>query len=332
MARSPTRLITIGASAGGLDALKQITVDLPADLAASVLVVQHVGSHPSVLPQILGAFGPLSVSHAQDGEPLREGHIHVAPPDRHLLVEGECLRLFHGAKEHHARPAIDPLFRTAAQAHGPGVIGVVLSGMLDDGTAGLQAIKERGGIAIVQDPSDALEPSMPASAIRHVSVDHVVPASRIARLLAGLTAPKEVAPMPHGSSSLDHEVALMMGEGNALEHLRVLGSPSTYVCPDCHGALWQIAESQPRRYRCHTGHGFSARSLDHGLATAADDALWNALRALQERFLLYSERAREQSAASSAAADPAMTEQLEQLDLDLSTLRSMLTRPPPADE
>jgi hypothetical protein len=164
MGLSSDRLVVIGASAGGVGALRQLASALPADLPASVLIVLHVGAHESILPQLIAADCALPVSHAVDGEALRAGTIRIAPPDRHLMVADGRLRLTRGPKENFARPAIDPLFRSAALDFGPKVIGVILTGMLDDGTAGLQAVKAGGGIAIVQDPADAHEPSMPASA------------------------------------------------------------------------------------------------------------------------------------------------------------------------
>ncbi len=282
-----TRIIAIGASAGGAGVLMGLVQQLPADLPAAVLMVLHIGPYRSLLPDLLSAEGPLPAVHGRDGEPLVAGRIYVAPPDRHMLIEGDSLRLTRGAKEHHTRPAIDPLFRSAARWHGPRTVGVVLSGRLDDGTAGLQAIKQCGGIAVVQEPDDASEPSMPRSALRHVAVDHRVDAAGLAGLLSALVREQEVALMPTVSDSLQHEVELMLGQGDALEHLRHIGTPSTFVCPDCHGALWLVNGAAPPRYRCHTGHGFTQRSLEFTLASARDQAIWSALRAVQENgFLL----------------------------------------------
>jgi two-component system chemotaxis response regulator CheB len=249
-----------------------------------VLVVLHVGAHPSALPEVLSYCGRLPVAHAHDGQGLEPGRIYVAPPDHHMLVVDNSLRLNRGPKEHHARPAIDPLFLSAALARGPQVIGVVLTGMLDDGTFGLQAIKRCGGTAVVQDPADAAEPSMPLSALRHVEVDHCVALDELARLLADLaSAQPSTAGWPR-DQRLQHEQHVMLFEGrDAMEHLSAIATPSPFVCPDCHGGLWEIADSDPVRYRCHVGHGFSIRTLQHQLWGAADDSVWEAIRALQEK-------------------------------------------------
>jgi two-component system, chemotaxis family, protein-glutamate methylesterase/glutaminase len=180
-------IIAIGASAGGLEPLRQLVAGLPSGFAAAVFIVWHVSpTHPSLLPQILQFDGKLPVAHAQNGEIIQSGRIYVAPPDYHLLVEDGCVRLYHGPKENHSRPAIDPLFRTAAEVYGERVIGVVLTGMLFDGTAGLIAIKRHGGIAIVQDPAEAKYPSMPRSAIGHDHPDYVLPIAQIAEELRRL--------------------------------------------------------------------------------------------------------------------------------------------------
>src|SRR5688572_8991302 len=182
------RIVVVGSSAGGIRAWKSLAAQLGADFPAPILAVQHIGSHPSILPTLLARSGALPASHAIDGEVPRPGHIHVAPPDRHMLLEGDRIRLTRGAKENHTRPAIDPLFRSAAIARGADVIGVVLTGLLDDGTAGLQAIAQCGGTVVVQDPDDAEQASMPASALKYVRADHVVALDSVGPLLHRLAA------------------------------------------------------------------------------------------------------------------------------------------------
>ena len=181
-------LVVIGASAGAVPVLLELASQLPAGFPAAVLVVLHVGAHHSVLPELLKGCGALRARHAVDGQALEPGTIEIAPPDLHLLIDGSRIRLQYGPKENHARPAIDPLFRSAAQAHGPQVIGVLLSGRLDDGTAGLGAIKQCGGLAVVQDPDDAEHPEMPRNALAQVDVDCCVPASELAPTLLRLVA------------------------------------------------------------------------------------------------------------------------------------------------
>ena len=188
-------IVVVGASAGGVEALTNLVAALPADLPASLFVVLHVpATGTSTLPDILSRSGPLPASHAKDGEPIEQGRVYVAPPDHHLLLRDDHVHLARGPRENGHRPAVDPLFRSAAWEHSTRVVGVVLSGALDDGTAGLLAIKARGGVAVVQQPEDALYAGMPNNAIEHVEVDHVLPAAAIAGMLARLAAEPASAP------------------------------------------------------------------------------------------------------------------------------------------
>ncbi len=177
-------VIVVGASAGGVEALDRLVAALPDDLPASLFVVLHVPpTGRSALPDILRRHCRLPVAHAIDGEAVKPGQVYVAPPDQHLLVADGQVRLGRGARENGHRPAIDPLFRSAAREYGPRVVGVVLSGVLDDGTAGLAAVKAGGGVAIVQEPADAMYPAMPQHALENVAVDHVLAAGEIAAAL-----------------------------------------------------------------------------------------------------------------------------------------------------
>jgi two-component system chemotaxis response regulator CheB len=229
------RIVVVGASAGGVRALQALASNLPADFAAPILVVQHIGANPSILPQLLSHAGPLPAAHGEDGEALAPGRIRVAPPDHHMLVEGGRIRLSRGPKEQYARPAIDPLFRSAAVSCGARTIGVLLTGALDDGTEGLQDIKARGGIAVVQDPRDAEVPSMPESALRHVEVDHRAPVAAIGPLLASLVA--QPAPEAPGAPrrELVEENEILLGRGDFMEHLRAIATPSTFTVPSATG-------------------------------------------------------------------------------------------------
>ena len=279
---APTRdLIVIGASAGGVAALQVIAAGLPAKVPAAVLVVLHIGVNPSRMHGILERAGPNSASVSVNGEPLRHGHIFVAPPDHHLLVQDDRIVLTRGPKENQSRPAIDPLFRSAAIARGTRVIGVVLSGCNDDGTAGLAAIKRCGGLAVVQDPAEAHEPAMPRSALRGVQVDHCLPLAGIGELLAreaGRIAPVQ-QPL-HDDLIREHAVSLSAEDASGL--LQRIGKPSTNVCPECGGTLFQLGD-EPMRFRCHTGHAYSLDSLNLAQKAATEEALWAAIRALQER-------------------------------------------------
>ena len=283
-------LIVIGSSAGGVPVLLDLVAGLPAELPAAILVVQHIGANPSILPELLTRRGGRPAAHARPDQPLSRDVICVAPPDHHLLVADERVCLSRDPKENHARPAIDPLFRSAAVAQGGRVIGVLLSGRLDDGTAGLQAIKACGGLAVVQDPHDAEEPGMPASAIAHVAVDHVVRREALADTLVRLVGqPVGVQPEVPGALLREHRLS-QRGE-DVMDALDSIGMPSKIVCPDCNGVLWQIRGSSPPRYRCHTGHAYTLRSLEHTQAVRTDESLWNAMRALSEREALLREMA-----------------------------------------
>ena len=280
-------LITIGASRGGVGALLRLAAGLPDGIDASLVVVLHIGSHPSRLPDLLTANGPLRASHVVDGQPLQPGHIHVAPPDRHVLLDGRTLRLNHGPKENHTRPAIDPLFRSAALHHGPDVIGVVLSGALDDGTAAMKETREAGGPPVVQDPADADDPSKPLSVLHCVDVDHRVGAGDMGALLARLCGGGErTAPAGGAGPVWRHQHQVFLHEGDPVAHLKDIATPSTFVCPDCRGSLWQVTGAAPPRFICHAGHGYSLRTLQHAQSDATDDALWAAIRALEEKRLL----------------------------------------------
>jgi two-component system, chemotaxis family, protein-glutamate methylesterase/glutaminase len=280
---SVTRVVVVGASSGGIDALTQLAAALPAEFPAAVCVVLHTSPQsPGVLDGILDRAGPLPARAVRGGERPQPGHIYVAPPDRHLVLEPNRLRLTKGPRENRFRPAIDPLFRSAAQVYGPAAVGVVLTGNLDDGTAGLWAIKQLGGVAIVQDPADAAYPAMPQSAINHVKVDHVVPLQAVAPLLARVVS---VSPSQGGavvSDRINIEMKIAKEE-NAIEAgVEQLGQPSSYACPECHGVLLQIEEEGRVRFRCHTGHAYSADSLLAGINEAIEDALWNTVRAIDE--------------------------------------------------
>ena len=280
-------IIVIGASAGGVSALLTLMTTLPR-VPAAVLIVLHIGPHRSVLPALLQNRSSNRAIHAEDGQPIEPGTLYIAPPDHHMLVEEGFIRLTRGPKEHHTRPAVDPLFRTAALAYGPRVIGVVLTGRLDDGTAGLQAIKDCGGVAVVQDPAEAEHRSMPLSALKSVPVDRCVPLTSMAETLLQLVDEPIVAaePPPAVRKRLALEVAVTGNTENPMENLDAIGKPSHVTCPDCSGVLWEISDTRPPRYRCHTGHAFSLRSLCATQDSASEDALWAAIRALQAREVL----------------------------------------------
>jgi two-component system chemotaxis response regulator CheB len=280
-------VIVIGASAGGVEALRTVVGHLPPDLPATVLVVLHVPPYGgSVLPAILTRSGPLLARHPESGDPLVAGEILVAPPDSHLVVDGERVHLTRGPRENGHRPAVDVLFRSAARSAGTRVIGVVLSGVLDDGTAGLAAVVSQGGVPVVQDPEDAMYPGMPASAIAHVDVEHVVPADEVGKLLVRLTS-EEAEPVPHPAPQLlQMETDLAMMDDDAMNEPDRPGRPSGFSCPDCSGVLYEIHDGELIRYRCRVGHAWSAESLLGEQDQQLEGALWMALRGLEEKAAL----------------------------------------------
>lgn len=283
------RLIVIGASAGGVEALTRLVSRLPARLPAAIVVVVHFpAGGTSVLPRILERSGPLPVSHADDGDLLEPGRIFVARPGRHLLVQPGQLRLSSGPAENGCRPAIDLLFRSAADAYGARVVGVVLSGTRDDGTAGLMAIKGRDGLAVVQDPADALFAGMPQSAIDHVPIDYCLTIDEIPVLLTRLarqSAAEQAVPASNDdddSETLEPAMHAKTDPSNPVPGGELTG----LTCPNCGGALWEEREGDLSRYRCRIGHAFSPESLVAEQDESLEFALWAAVRALEERAAL----------------------------------------------
>lgn len=283
--------IVIGASAGGVEALTKLVADLPEDLPAAVFIVLHVPSDvPSLLPGILLRESRLPVAHAKNGEEIKRGRIYVAPPDQHLLIEDEQVKLVHGPKENLHRPSIDTLFRSAARVAGARAIGVILTGARDDGRAGMRAIKQRGGITIVQDPLEALFPSMPMSVMLEMKVDHSVSLHEIAPLLDRLsrdTAEEERRYRVPDEVEIEARIAEQeMEAGELIASVERLGKVSKLTCPDCHGALWEINDETMLRFRCHVGHAFSDEALSDGQSQMLEVALWSAVRALEEQMIL----------------------------------------------
>ncbi|KYC41721.1 chemotaxis protein CheB [Scytonema hofmannii PCC 7110] len=287
-------IIVVGASAGGLKAFEILVSQMLSNFPAAVFIVWHVSpDYPSMLPDILARFTSLPVAHAVDNEPIKTGRIYVAPPDRHLLVEPGVVRLSRGPKENRFRPAVDVLFRSAAWSYGSRVIGVVLSGSLDDGAAGLYAIKERGGIAVVQDPSDALFSSMPRAALKAVAVDHCVPIIEMGALLAHLVN-KAIPEQEENlvSEKMDIEVGVAR-QDNALElGIMKLGDLSPFTCPECHGVLLQLKEGNLLRFRCHTGHAYSLNALLAEVTQSIEESLWDGIRTIEASEMLMTHTAK----------------------------------------
>jgi two-component system chemotaxis response regulator CheB len=289
----PSHVVAIGASAGGVEALKTLVGHLPADLDAAVFIVLHIPAHtPSNLAEILARESALPVASAQDREPIAAGRIRVASADLHLVIDPGEVRLTYGPREGRVRPSVDVLFRSAAAAYGSRTIGVVLTGLLDDGTAGLWAIKERNGRTLVQDPDTAQFRSMPDSAIEHVAIDAVLPLEPLAREIARMTTVTHAARDGDIPKWMRIE-NLIAHEGNGLKAgVMELGSVSAYTCPDCHGVLVQIEQGTIVRFRCHTGHSFSLQTLLAQTNRAIQSQLWDTVRTVEERIMLMRQMAR----------------------------------------
>lgn len=315
-------VVVIGASAGGVEALLELAAALPARFAAAVLVVQHIGALPSILPALMNSRGPNKALHASNGDIPLPGQILIAPPDHHMLLEADVVRLTRGPKENHARPAIDPLFRSAALNWRQRAVGVILTGHLDDGAAGLAAIKACGGRALVQDPSTALEPSMPLCALASVKVDFCGSVREIAAELVRLAGAAPPAPTSSVPESVVREVAINQGD-YSMENIETIGSRSELTCPDCGGSLWEMKDG-PLRYRCHTGHAFTALNLGSSQAQGLEYALRSSVRALREREFLLRRVARVSQAQGEKAQAAAGNAQAEGLKRKIEQLLALL--------
>jgi two-component system chemotaxis response regulator CheB len=278
-------IIAIGGSAGSGAVLKRIVSELPEGFRASLFITTHIPTHSTgYLADVLATSSKLPVSQAIDNQPIERGNIYVAAPDRHLLLIDGTIRLGEGPRENMARPAIDPLFRSAALSYGPRAVGVVLTGMLNDGASGLHAIKAVGGTAIVQHPLDAEADQMPLAALEATHVDHVATAADLAAILTDV-AGEQAGPPITPQDALAMEVEIAAGARLGSDKLRRFADPSAMSCPDCHGVLSEVRDGQPLRYRCQTGHAYSAEVLAAHI-DEVDEAMRIAMRVMEERVTL----------------------------------------------
>lgn len=306
------KLIVIGTSSGGIAALQTLLGLLPPDFPAAVLVTMHLADQDSILPSLLAPYTKLDIRFAKHNELITPGKVLVAPPGKHLLIDKGRVNLVRGAKENYSRPAIDPFFRSAAISHRRNTIGVVLTGDLDDGTVGLQAIKACGGLAIVQDPSEAEAPSMPSSALQYVDPHYCLPLRGIGdQLLRLLGQPvSEVASTIPASVLAENEFCLDGGVAS-IERMDEIATRAPLSCPECNGGLWEMS-AQPLRYRCHTGHSYTAKTMRDSQDEALEAAVWTVLRAMQEKKVLL---ARLQKDASDGGHHAAAANLQESVDL-----------------
>lgn len=315
------RIIVVGASSGGMKALTELVAQFPEDFPAPIFIVNHMsadttGEH---LVKALNRSSSLPCTHAVDGEAFERGHIYLAPSDQHLLVVKGKMLVTKGARENRSRPAIDPLFRSAAVAYGNRVIGIILTGYLDDGTSGMMAIKRCGGLCIAQDPLDASYPDMPQSVITNVGVDYAVPLAEMGALLAELVRRK----MPkNGKIPEDIAIEAKIAQRvlSDLPAVQALGDQVPYNCPDCGGVLWQMEVGDSMRYRCHTGHAFTTAVLLAQQTAKIEETLWVALRMFEERQNLL----RAMSASEGSRSPSSISQRANDSQVHIDRIREML--------
>lgn len=318
-------VVVVAASAGGIEALREVLAGLPPDFPAALLIVLHMpATGGQALPKILGRVCALPTSSAVDAEPLVPGRVYVCVGDHHLLVADGHVHVRRGARENGHRPAADPLFRSAARYYGRRVIGVILSGTLSDGTAGLLAVSRRGGVSVVQEPSDALYDGMPLSALEYVRVDHVVTAAEIGPLLVELVAEGLTGDEREPTGTMIEEVTQMETVEGVGEQHRHPGRPSPWPCPDCNGVLWAIEDEDQLRFRCRVGHAWWPDNLLAKQGEAVETALWMALRSLEDRAALSEQMAARAARSGRHISAARFAGDLEGLHASIATLRSML--------
>jgi two-component system, chemotaxis family, protein-glutamate methylesterase/glutaminase len=315
-------VVAIGGSAGGFEALRTLIADLPGDLPAAVLVVIHMGA-TSHLAQILDRTGGMRVHAAESGEKLLRGQVYVAAPDHHLLVHDSHVMLRRGPRENLARPAVDPLFRSAACTFGSRVIGIVLSGALNDGSAGLRAIKACGGITMVQDPAEAAVPDMPRNASLCVDVDHCVRMAEMGPLLSRLVR-EPARPSPAVPINIRIEAAIAAQELTGMAVNDRLGEPTRFTCPECHGTLWQMEDDAVLRFRCHVGHAFTGDAILDVQSEEVERMLWTMLRTHNERAALARRMAEQERASSRDRLADHLEERARGYDEDAEIVRRLL--------
>jgi two-component system chemotaxis response regulator CheB len=319
-------IIVIGASAGGVEALSELVRALPPGLPAALFVVCHFPADSrSVLPDILSRSGPLLAQHARDGEPINPGQIYIAPPDHHLLLEVDRVKVTRGPREHGLRPAIDPLFRSAARVFGARVVGVLLSGSLYDGLAGFLAIRAACGMAVLQDPKNALSAALPESAAEIAGADHIVSAKDLGPLLVKLVQEPVVA---RGDLAMTDpieklpEVQKQDQEEQKLGQRR--GTVSVFTCPECGGSLWQVDDKTLVRFRCHVGHVYQAEALLAEQAEILEAALWTAVRTFKDRAVLSRQLANQERERGNAPGASHFDDQAQQAERYSNSIQKYL--------
>ena len=319
-------IVAIGTSAGGVQALTFLAKQFPPQFPASVLVTIHLPSEiRSTLDEVLSWAGPLPAQFAGNGDVLKRGRIYVAPPNRHLIVDGHRLALGEGARENNARPAIDPMLRSAAVCCGARTVGVVLTGTLGDGASGLCALRRAGGISVVQDPEDAEFSEMPLTALKRTQPDHVVRLADMPALLNGLVHQRtgEVTPVPR---SFKFEVDMARGGHATMDEMDSIGRRSVLACPDCGGVMWEIDEGELSRFRCHVGHAYTAEMMSLALDENLRRALARAERALEERAALAQKLNKQALKAGHTMLAETWAEKVHEFEREMDIIRTSIRR------
>ena len=319
-------IVVIGSSLGGIAALSELAAQLTPDLPAAVFIAQHVAADsPAELSRILARAGALPAVTAEDGMAIETGRIYVAPPDRHMLLTPAGVRVVFGPRENRSRPAVDPLFRTAAAYYRNRVVGLILTGLQDDGASGLLAVRRCGGIAVVQAPDDAEHSEMPRRALETVEAHHQAPLAGIGDLIGQLVreSPAEPPPVPEAIllEARLTEKAMGIEDWHALP-----GAPTTFTCPDCAGPIREIEPAPTRRYRCAVGHAFSAEAMINGQEHAVEEALWVALQTLRERARMLEVMARDERALGRVRSADAFDARARETTRHEAAIRALLAR------
>src|ERR1700712_373646 len=323
----PSYIIVIGASAGGIPAIRSLCEALPADLPAAVFVVLHMSplSSGENLARIFQRHTDLTCQVAEDGSSIQAGHLYVAPPNHHLLLSEEGIKLNQGTRENKYRPSIDVLFRSAAVAYRSQVIGVILTGLLDDGTSGMYAIKRCGGICIVQEPQEAQYADMPQSVLNRLEVDYRLPVADIGVMLTALTGqPVPIAPPVPCELAIEAQITENMT--STIDQLKQIGDKSDFVCPDCGGGLYAIKNDPTHRYRCHTGHVYTEQLLQDIQGLHLEESVWVSIRMLEERHNLLRLVADHAAESGQSALANSKTEQSAAMGRHISQLKLLLSK------
>lgn len=299
-----SKVVVIGASAGGLSALKKLISQLHNDFPLPVLIVHHISPDATgnVLLNELNKLNTLKCQHAKNGNSLKSGYLYLAPSDHHLMIgKDQKILVTKGAQENRYRPAVDPLLRSAAIAFGAGVIGIILTGYLDDGTAGMKAIKRCGGICIVQDPDEAEYPDMPKNVLNNVKVDYCLPIAEMGALIYQLI-PRKLPKRKPVPNDILIEAGIAERVLSDLSSVNTVGDQVPFNCPGCGGVLWKVKRDSSLRFRCHTGHAYTAASLLAEQTNKIEETMWTALRMFEERKNLLTEMARGKEGIGSKSA------------------------------